>query len=160
AERNLVKTLIQNLCSVINVPIEEIEINKMMQRHAPAGEKRRFIVLTGHAEETINTDGLPPFSTVQPFDEQTLEDEIGIHVRDSLKHDYGSISAEQKNIVCNAVVEFLFDRLQCAVSQLSRKNLFPELVGRHESLIAQRRTLEVMMATHFACFGKTEKNIA
>ena len=118
------------------------------------------MILTGEVEETVNSDALPSYRTVQSFTEQELSDSFGAHIHEFHPIEYGVIDDGQKNAVCHVAVEYFYKELQSLVATLSPNTLVHELIQRHESLVAQRRLLELTMATHLACFGDSDANIA
>jgi hypothetical protein len=159
AERELVRLLVRCISGLLAVPITRDEERVVLDRHAPVGEKRRFLIVRGALFETLSTEGLPRARKVQQFDENAIADLLGSHLQKSRRHQSGDVSDEKRHLVCNQAVAYCYGELRAAASEVSPDRLLEELIGRHESLIADRRQLEVTTATHLACFGNSEENI-
>jgi hypothetical protein len=156
AERELARLLVSNLLSLLDVKEPPAEIDKIVDRHAPLGPKRRFTITRAPVVATIDTHGLPSFRRVQPYEESKLADEVGSYVRKSLRAEPGPLPVEQRQMACHSAVEYLFAHLRSLVNHLSPEALVKQLIERHERLIADRRQLEITMASHLACFGDTD----
>lgn len=159
AERELSRVLLHHLSASLGVPLGARELDLIIDEHAPVGVKRRFSVVEGIEGATMSSDGLPRVRKVQAFDEQVLCDLLGQHLRDSKGYGVGEISSSDQSAVCNESVRFLYEHFRSLIAELSGKELLQQLIGRHESLIADRRQGEVIMATHFASFGQSHESI-
>ena len=159
AERELARVLLQHVAGVLRVPLDATNLDAILDEHAPLGVKRRFSVAQGITQDTISTEGLPRVRRVQSFDEQIIADLLGSHLRETKGYAVGGISNDEQATLCKASVEFLYKQFRTLISQLSGAELLPQLIARQESLIADRRLLDVILATHLACFGQSNETM-
>jgi hypothetical protein len=159
AERQLVQALLEQVCGLLGVPVGAVELAAIVNEHAPLGVKRRFSVMGGITPVIIDTGGLPRVRKVQSFDDHVVSDLLGSHLGNAVGYAVGGISDDDRPELCKASVKFLYEHLKSLVAELSNTGLLQQLIARHESLIADRRLLDVIMATHLACFGNSDKNL-
>ncbi len=157
AERELARNIVEHLAGLLNVPLDVATLDAIVDQHAPLGIKRRFSIARGITQETLDTEGLPRVRRIQSFDEQIITDILGSHLRDTLGYGVGEIGSKDHSKLCNASVAFIFGEFQSLVSRLAHQDLFRNLIARQESLIADRRLLDVILATHLACFGQSNE---
>lgn len=158
-ERELVRVLLSSLAELAQHRFGAGELSRYVDAVAPHGDKRRFLIMEGDLLEIISTDGLPRPRKVQSFDECTVADQLGKHLQEKGRRS-GILTDDQRHSVCNQSVSHLYQQLQALFSKLRPDGLRELLVSRHETLIADRRHHEVIMASHLATFGTDDHTVA
>jgi hypothetical protein len=159
AERELVRLLVRNIGHLLDVPLDRNTEDQITDQNAPPGVKRRCMVIHGDLQDTLGADDLPRARKVQKFDEGVIEDDLGSHLARPEQHGTGEIPDEARHTICNRSVAFLYKEFELFVASMSSDRLLEQLIARHESLIADRKTLDVITATHLACFGHTSATL-
>ncbi|BBO34421.1 hypothetical protein [Lacipirellula parvula] len=159
AERELARAIVAALLELLQLDFSASEVERIVGLHAPLGEKRRFSVLRGELKGTVDSSGLPRVRTVESFEESALADALGQHLANLHNTTGGPIPELQKEAVCHQAVAFHFQELKSVAATLASEDLAIHLISRHEALIAQRGLLDITIATHLACFGRTDKEL-
>jgi hypothetical protein len=127
-------------------------VDGLVTTHAPLGQKKKLLMLTGGSNPRLVRDGLPEFRQVQAAEEQRLLDDIGEFVRSGLGCCTGPIPDTDRPRVLNAVVAYLYRRLECLVATLSPHGLLEELVALNERMVYEEAFARLVAPTRAACY--------
>jgi hypothetical protein len=159
AELDLARLLLRSFLAEFDVEVNEDAIETIVAAQPSNGHKRRMAIIQGTAAGLIDTQGLPRPDTVQPFDEQMIQDDLAETLSLAGAINEGTLPASERHNVLNQAVVKMHEWLQALVSVHSSEELIVEMVARQESLIGARRHYEQSTNTHLAGFGRSEKNI-
>jgi len=145
--------------------IDEIEselsnenIERMIDRHAPLGIKKKFALLNSVTSLEFDINGLPRFRPVHDADTDELLDELGNYLVNKKNYDIGEILSDNRVEVLNTTVTYFYEKLQSMISTLNPNGLLEWLIAHYEAVRSYSAQSEFSIPTRLACYG-TEKEM-
>ncbi len=133
--------------------LSQAEIATIVEAHAAPPLKKKIIITQRHRDPELDPRGLPRPRTVDPFDEGQLLDELGSYLTTDLGLKVGVIPAAERSVVLNRVAAWYYEQLQRLVHTLNPDGLLRWLVAHNESLLKERASIQLTLATRLACFA-------
>lgn len=137
----------------------DVEIEHMLDLHAPLGHKKKLLFMSGNRTILHTDEGLPRPRKVQAADVSEILDELGDHLSSKLRLPVGRIPDDQRTKVMGEAVAFFFHELEYLVSTLSPENLLETLVAYNEQLLYEQAQQELLVPTRIACFGSESEMV-
>lgn len=132
--------------------VSDAMIDEWVDRHAPLGLKKKFVLVTVLEDVRLDDHGLPPYRPVQHADLREIQEELAAHLA-SKGHKPGPIAIDQQTTVLDSiVVKFYFHQLERLVSTIHSDGLSEELIARYEAVISERARTQVAIPARMACF--------
>jgi len=145
--------------SATEVGPTDVEIEEMLDCHAPLGHKKKLLFMSGNRTIPYRDEGLPQHRKVQPADVSEILDGLGDHLTSALHLPVGHIPNGQRTKVLNEAVAFFFRKLEHLVSTLSPENLLETLVAYNEQLLHEQAQQNLSIPTRIACFGSESEMV-
>lgn len=155
-ERQILTTLLialQRRVQELTGEQSDLDIEAIVDRHAPLGIKKMILLLHGSANIELLRGSLPPARLLQEADVEEVLDYAGPQVSSALGLTVGPILPERRVEALNGFVKVLFSRLEASVSRLSSEGLLDFLMAQHESLTRSSAEHRLSIPTRLACFG-------
>ncbi|PAY17437.1 hypothetical protein CKO51_21210 [Rhodopirellula sp. SM50] len=156
-ERDLVRSLLVDLSACLAIPMNAEEIDEAIAIHAPLGLKRRMKTLSESDALILDSSGLPQVRRIQSFEMERIRDESGEIAKARATNDQ-QLSACDSHAIHNDIVGEMFKKLESEIARFDDNKLLPNLISRHESLIAELRRTESIVGSHLSAMGDTEDN--
>lgn len=129
------------------------EINAIIDRIAPIGLKKKFMVLDSSVNPLMDERDIPDERYLQPFNEQKLLDELGDYLVKECKYSEREIRNDEKiDFLNNKVVAHLFENFKKIISTLDPSGLIELLIAHNEAITRRRKFTELTIPTRIACF--------
>ncbi|WP_146593614.1 hypothetical protein [Novipirellula galeiformis] len=156
-ERELARSLLVDVSSCLACPVKPREIDEAIATHAPLGLKRRMKTLSESDALILDSSGLPQVRRVQSFEMERIRDESGEVATKRAAVDQ-QLSTRDSHKIHNDIVGEMFNKLEAEIARFDDKELLPNLISRHESLIAELRRTESIVGSHLSAMGDTVEN--
>ncbi|TWU02901.1 hypothetical protein [Stieleria varia] len=156
-ERELARKLLVDVSSCLAYPVEPEEIDAALATQAPLGLKRRMKTLSESDALILDNSGLPPVRRIQSFEMERIRDESGEVATKRAVVDQ-QLSTSDSHKIHNDIVGEMFNKLEAEIARFDDSDLLPNLISRHESLIAELRRTESIVGTHLSTMGDTPEN--
>ena len=137
----------------------DIDIEEMLDRHAPLGHKKKLLFMSGNRTILHRDEGLPQHRKVQPADVSDVLDELGDYLSSTLHLRVGRVPDDQRTKVLGEAVAFFFREMEHLFSTLSSDNLLETLVAYNEQLLQEQAQQNLLIPTRIACFGSESEMV-
>lgn len=157
-ERQLLRLLLAALDDALppeeRVTWTQADAAAVVERVAPLGRKKMFLVWNPPPERAIDARNLPsPRPALQEADDAEALDELGEHLRCSRGMPVGPIADGDRGRALWEAVTFHLGQLLDLIATLSPDGLLEELVAVHERFLERGAWGRHTLATREACFG-------
>ncbi|MBU2528035.1 hypothetical protein KKF70_01425 [bacterium] len=153
------QNLIENLGYSISKNMSANEIQRIIDRHAPLGIKKKIFMLSTSITPFLDNTNLPDLLLVQKYNENLLLDDVGDYLTGTLKLKEGIINKEDRVKYLNDIAYHLFKKLEKYLLTMKNKELLEFLISSNERYTYERAFNSLIMPTRIACFGEYDKII-
>lgn len=148
------RTMVEENADCYDVGLDDERVEELLERHAPLGQKKKLLFMSGEHNLPFVEDGLPPYRKVQSADLSQLRDELGAHLATKFGlRKRGVIPDYQREKVLREAVGFLYRKLEVMVSELSSEDLAEALIAYNERLLYENSQKALSIPTRIECFG-------
>ena len=132
---------------------------KIMDRHAPIGQKKKLVVVATRHRPALNPAHLARFRKLQEYDTQYLLDGLAATLGPDLPARGEVVDPREKTKVCNKIVKSYIELLRRHMSDFNWKDLLTFLIGQHESYWHRHYSEIIRIPTNTACFGEISSKL-
>ncbi|MCH7535480.1 MAG: hypothetical protein IH948_07005, partial [Bacteroidetes bacterium] len=139
------------------------EIGTILERHAPRGLKKKFLLFNTNKNSSLNPNDIPKSRILQEHDVEASLDNLVEALGDKAPP-VGSI--ENKKIgseLCKEIVVIYRDRLRVMLTNYDWKSLLSILIGYHEAILNLIAVKRLRLPTTMECYSNVHtevKNLA
>jgi hypothetical protein len=157
-ERQLLQLLLAALDEALpreeRVGWRDADAAAVVERVAPLGRKKMYLVWNPPPERAIDPHNLPPpRPPLQEADDAEALDELGEHLRGARGMSVGPIADSERGRVLWEAVTFHLGQLLDLIATLSPDGLVEQLIAVHERFLERGAWGRHTLATREACFG-------
>ena len=156
-ERELARRLLVDVAACLALVVNPTEIEEAIATNAPLGLKRRMKTFSESDALILDRSGLPAVRRIQSFEMERIRDESGEVATKRAAVDQ-QLSSSDSHKIHNDIVGEMFNKLEAEIARFNDRQLLPNLISRHESLIAELRRTESIVGTHLSAMGDTVEN--
>ncbi|MDD5313333.1 MAG: hypothetical protein PHO26_09895 [Dehalococcoidia bacterium] len=159
-ERQIMATVLSGVGKLIaeyvasnDKALEKQEIEAIIDKHAPLGIKKKFVMVDSLTNPLLDERGLPEVRKIQEVDEQCLLDDLAAILKLNGVAN-GAIHGEAAGHVINQiVVPHLYGRLERTVATLKEEDLVDYLITCNEASVHDIYHRRLMTPTRMECFA-------
>lgn len=161
-ERLLLKALLKMFAEIkieLNNLSEfnEREIERIVDKVAPLGRKKKLIMIDTQANIVLETRNLPPVRFIQEHDiEEQLSDlakDLGVEIPQVTR----VVKTKDRNKLCKSIVELYIQRIRSKLANFNYQFIIEGLIGNNEAIWWQKEFKKLTTPTKLACFGDDER---
>ncbi|MEP5834241.1 MAG: hypothetical protein ABJ383_09405, partial [Balneola sp.] len=130
-----------------------LEQNKIINKVAPIGLKRRIIGLESITNYKFDETNLPKNRFVQAYDEDVILDEVGTHIIHELNYEIKTYEGADAVKILNESVKFLFNELTSLLDEVPFEKALNFFIAQNERLIQNREINKLSVPTNIACYS-------